>query len=175
MWRNPSQNAAFFTKTYAHSHLQFPRSTLGTPGFLHRCFLVFRNINLKRQVVLGCCLLVSVTNFQGKLASLQQASSPNSQDNFQICCADIYLVRCLANFACFCEFRGISRIYLKFAASRPREILEALSSLRNDVTDGEVKEIKSEYVYTKKNASSRGGGGGGVHTLHPPSRSAPGI
>ena len=30
--------------------------------------------------------------------------------------------------------------------------------LRNDVTDGEVKKFKSEYVYTKKKASSQGGG-----------------
>ena len=30
-------------------------------------------------------------------------------------------------FVCFCEFRGISRIYLKFAAPRPREISEALN------------------------------------------------
>ena len=31
----------------SHSHLQFPRSTLGTPGFLHRCFPVFPNTNLR--------------------------------------------------------------------------------------------------------------------------------
>ena len=30
--------------------------------------------------------------------------------------------------------------------------------LRNDVTDGEVKKFKSEYVYTNKKASSQGGG-----------------
>ena len=41
---------------------------------------------------------------------------------------------------------------------------------RNDVTDGEVKKkIKSEYVYTKKKASSKGGGGD-AHPLHPPPR-----
>ena len=73
----------------SHSHPQFPQSTPGTPGFLHRCL---------------CCLLAAVTKFQGKLASLQQVSSPNSQDNFQICCADIYLVRFLANFAGFRVF-----------------------------------------------------------------------
>ena len=58
-------------------------------------------------VVLACCLLAGVTKFQGKLASLQQVSSLNSQDNIQICCADIYLVRFLANFAGFCMFRWI--------------------------------------------------------------------
>ena len=71
-----------------------------------------------------------MTKFQGKLASLQQVSSPNSQDNFQICCADMYLVRFLANFAGFRVFLWISRdsqIYLKFAAPRPREISEALN------------------------------------------------
>ena len=43
--------------------------------------------------------------------------------------------------------------------------------LRNDVTDGEVKKLKSEYLYTKKKASSQGGGGG-AHPLHPTPRSA---
>ena len=33
------------------------------------------------------------------------------------------------------------------------------ASLRNDVTDGEVKNFKSEYVYAKKKASSQGGRG----------------
>ena len=56
-------------------------------------------------VVLGCCLLTAVTKFQGKLASLQQVSSPKIQDNFQICCADMYLVTFLANFA---RFRGFT-------------------------------------------------------------------
>ena len=32
--------------------------------------------------------------------------------------------------------------------------------LRNDATDGEVKKIKSEYIYTKKKASFFLGGGG---------------
>ena len=80
---------------------------------------------------MGCCFRAAVTKFQGKLASLQHVSSPNSQDNFQICCADMYLVRFLVNFVgfrVFCEFRGISRIYLKFAAPRPHEISEALPS-----------------------------------------------
>ena len=42
--------------------------------------------------------------------------------------------------------------------------------LRNDATDGEAKKIKSEYIYTKKKASSQGKG---AHPLHPPPRSAP--
>ena len=67
-----------------------------------------------------------MTKFQGKLTSLQQVSRPNSQDNFQICRADMYLVRLLANFAGLRVFLWISRIYLKFAAPRPREISEAL-------------------------------------------------
>ena len=40
-----------------------------------------------------------------------------------------------------------------------------------DVTDGEVKKIKGQYVDTKKKASSQGGGG--AHPLHPTPRSAP--
>ena len=58
----------------------------------------------ERLVVLGCCLLAAVTKFQGKLAHLQQVSNPNSQDNFQIYCADMYLVRFLADFAGFRVF-----------------------------------------------------------------------
>ena len=50
-----------------------------------------------------------MTKFQGKLASLQQVSSPKSQDNFQICCADMHLVRFLANFTGFHVFLWISR------------------------------------------------------------------
>ena len=50
-----------------------------------------------------------MTKFQGKLASLQQVSNPNSQDNFQIYCANMYLVRFLANFAGFRVFWSISR------------------------------------------------------------------
>ena len=46
--------------------------------------------------------------------------------------------------------------------------------LRNDVTDGGVKDFKSEYVYTKKKGSSQEGEGG-AHPLHPPPRSAPDI
>ena len=52
--------------------------------------------------------LGSVLLRQTQLASLQQVSSPNSQDNFQICCADMNLVRLLANFAWFCVFLWIS-------------------------------------------------------------------
>ena len=49
--------------------------------------------------------------FQGKLARLQQVSNPNSQDNFQIYCADMYmyLVRFLANFVGFRVFWSILR------------------------------------------------------------------
>ena len=53
--------------------------------------------------------LGSVLLRQTQLASLQQVSSPNSQDNFQICCADMNLVRLLANFAWFCVFLWIAR------------------------------------------------------------------
>ena len=74
--------------------------------------------------------------FQGKLASLQQVSRLNSQDNFQTCCADLYLVRFLASFMGFHVFLGILQDfadllekYLKFAAPPPLEISEALYEL----------------------------------------------
>ena len=99
---NPSQKAAFFTKSEhtIKSHPQFPRSTWGMPGFLHRYFPVFRNINLRTPVSFGMLF---------RSFSLQQVSSSNSQDNFQICCADMYLVRFLANFAGFGVFLWISQ------------------------------------------------------------------
>ena len=50
------------------------------------------------MVVLGVVYLL-----QGKLARLRQVTNPNSQDNFQICCADMFLIRFLANFV---EFRS---------------------------------------------------------------------
>ena len=43
-------------------------------------------------VVLVRCLLVAVTKFQDKFASLRQENSSNSQDKFQKCCTDMYLV-----------------------------------------------------------------------------------
>lgn len=53
------------------------------------------------MVVLGCCLFVAMTKFHDKFASLQQVNNPNSQDHFQICCTDMYLVQFLDNFAVF--------------------------------------------------------------------------
>ena len=90
----------------------------GKPSFLQH--------NL-RLVISGHCLHVSVTKFQDKFTSEQQVNSPNSWDKFQKCCTDMYFIRFLLNFMYFCEFCGISRIYLNFAAPRPREISEALT------------------------------------------------
>ena len=108
--RNPSKNAAFFTKS-EHTIKQAVALSSPVSMVYARKAWVFTSLlpsflqhNLRTPVVLGC-LLVVVTKFQGKLASLQQVSSPNSQDNFQICCANMYLVRFLANFA---EFRGFT-------------------------------------------------------------------
>lgn len=68
-----------------------------------------------------------------KFASLCQVISPNSQDMFQICCADVYLVRFLVNFmvhvfCVFVDFTGFPRftLYMKFPGPQPREISEAL-------------------------------------------------
>ena len=52
---------------------------------------------------------MAVTKFQDKFASLRQVNSSNSQDKFQICCTDMYLVEFLANFAVFHVFLSISR------------------------------------------------------------------
>ena len=70
---------------------------------------VFATLIEERLVVLVRCLLVAVTKFQDKFASLRQVNSSNSQDKFQICCTDMCLVEFLANFAVFHVFLSISR------------------------------------------------------------------
>ena len=65
----------------------------------------FRNINLRRPG----CLLVAETKLQDKFESLRQVNSSYSQDKFQICFTDIFLVEFLANFAVFHVFLSISR------------------------------------------------------------------
>ena len=45
----------------------------------------------------------------------------------------------------------------KSAGADPGFFLGGGAPLRNDVTDGEVKKFKSEYLYMKKKASSQGG------------------
>ena len=54
-------------------------------------------------------LHVSVTKFWRKFAILQQVNcnTPSSWDRFQNCCTDMYLIRCLGNFAVFCVFLWI--------------------------------------------------------------------
>ena len=52
---------------------------------------------------------MALTKLQDKFASLWQVNSSNSQDKFQICCTDMYLVEFLANFAVFHVFLSISR------------------------------------------------------------------
>ena len=69
----------------------------------------FPNINLRTPGSFGTILLVAVTKFQDKFASLRQVNSSNSQDKFQICCTDMCLVEFLANFAVFHVFLSISR------------------------------------------------------------------
>ena len=71
--------------------------------------LSFSQHNL-RLVVWWCYLHVSLTKYQDKFASLRQVNSPNSWDKFQICCADMYLIRFPLNFAVFRVFLWISRL-----------------------------------------------------------------
>ena len=71
--------------------------------------LSFSQHNL-RLVVSWRYLHVSVTKYQDKFASLRQVNSPNSWDKFQICCADMYLIRFPLNFAVFRVFLWISRL-----------------------------------------------------------------
>ena len=73
-----------------------------------------------RPVVSGCCLHFSVTKFQDKFTSLQQANSLSSWEKFQICCTDMYLIRFLPNFAVFCVFLWISRLCDRAKYEKPR-------------------------------------------------------
>ena len=61
------------------------------------------------------------------------------------------------------------------SGAEPGFFLGGGAPLRNDVTDGEVKNCKCEYVqciYKEESFISRGGGGGWVGGAHPPLRSA---
>ena len=73
-------------------------------------------------LVSGHCLHISVTKFQGKFVSLRQANSPNSRDKFQICCTDMYLIRCLLNFAVFWVFLWISWLHNRAKYQKLRHI-----------------------------------------------------
>ena len=59
---------------------------------------------------MGHCSPVVVMKFKDKLAGLWQLNSPNSQDKFQRCCIDMYLIIFLPNFAIFCMFLWISQL-----------------------------------------------------------------
>ena len=64
-------------------------------------------------------------------------------------------------FSCFIflPFTNIFTKYQNYGGADPRFFLGGGAPLRNDVTDREVKNFKSGYLYTKKKASSREGGG----------------
>ena len=106
--RNPSQNAAFFTKS-KHTKLSSPVSRVYARNAWVFTSLLSSFSQIQRTPGSSGMLFTAVTKFQGKLASLHQVSSAKSQDNFQIYCADMYLVRFLANFAGFRVFLCISR------------------------------------------------------------------
>jgi len=38
----------------------------------------------------GCCLVIAVTKFHDKFASLRHVKGSSSQDKFQMCCTDMY-------------------------------------------------------------------------------------
>ena len=130
-----SQNAAFFTKTEQTIAVDFSSPVSTVYAARNACGLIW-----ERLVVLGCCLLAAVTKFQGKLASLQQVNSPNSQDNFHICCGDMYLVRLLANFAGFRGFTSNSRLRDRAKYQKPwiSEIL--LPTLNFHANEGNSQE-----------------------------------
>ena len=82
------------------NYMGFSEMSWLVPGFLQHDFCL---------VVLERSSLVVVVKFQDIVASLQQLDSPKSQDKFQICCIDMYLIRFLANFVVFYVFLWILR------------------------------------------------------------------
>ena len=69
------------------------------------------SVNETSSLLLCLCpgVLVAETKLQDKFASVRQVNSSSSQDTFQICFTDMYLVEFLANFAVFHVFLSISR------------------------------------------------------------------
>jgi len=67
-------------------------------------------VNETSSLFLCLCpgVLVAETKLQDKFASLRRVNSFNSQDTFQICFTDMYLVEFLANFVVFHMFLSIS-------------------------------------------------------------------
>ena len=65
-----------------------------------------------RLVVSERSFHVSVTKFWHEFASLRQVNTPSSWDKFQNCCTDMYLMRCLPNFAIFCVFLWIAQDFV---------------------------------------------------------------
>ena len=59
-------------------------------------------------VVLECCLHLVVMRF---MEIKRPQYTEYSQDKFQICCIDMYLIRFLANLAAFRRFTWISRLH----------------------------------------------------------------
>ena len=107
----------------------------------------FRNINL---VVLVRCLLVAVTKFQDKFASLRQVNSSNSQDKFQICCTDMYLVEFLVNFAVFHVFLSISRYFADIPEFRGSATARNFRSpvKKKSLYDIEVQSVSCEDFFS---------------------------
>ena len=66
---------------------------------------IFRNINLRTSGSFWMLLLVAVTKFHDKFASLRQVNSPSAKIlKFQVCCINMYFVWFLVNFALFYVF-----------------------------------------------------------------------
>jgi len=83
-------------------------------------FYTLYSVNETSSLLLCLCPCVTVaeTKLQDKFASLQQVNSFNSQDKFQICFTDMYLVEFLANFAVFHVFLSDIREFRGSATAR---------------------------------------------------------
>ena len=80
--------------------VSFPTPYSVTEKPSHFLCPVFRNVNLRMPGSYGMlCLLVAVTKYFKINLHLWKVNSPSSQDKFQICCNDMYLVGFLTNFA----------------------------------------------------------------------------
>ena len=103
--------------TFGEHHSLFSQQCIWEMRHYGKAFyIVFRKINLGTVlVVFGCCLLVAVTKFHYKSASLGQVNSSNSQEIevSNVLCRHVFgttfsefcsIFACFVNFAGFCGF-----------------------------------------------------------------------
>ena len=78
--------------------------------------------------VMFTCLLVAVTKFQNKFASLPQLNCPNTQNKFQICCTNMCFSLFLGNFVVFSVFLSIFQDFVDIPGIRGSTTVQNIGS-----------------------------------------------